>query len=248
MGFLVVFNTAIVVLLARPRTAATTKRPFVEWGAFREPPYALFATGIFFTLWGVYIAYFYVSLLLTFLAYSQLISFKTATFGRHVIHVPQSTSLTFLMILNGVGIPGRLLPALVAQRFFGIFNTLNFFVCSAGIILFTWMAVQTSDGFIAFLVVYGICANAVQTLFPSTLAGLTTDMSKMGVRSGMVFTIGSVACLTSAPIAGALISLEQGGYRGTQVFSGATMLLGSAFLISARLSQRKAEVAALHVM
>lgn len=61
MGFVILFDTAIILLLARPRIRTKTPAAFIEWSAFKELPFALFAIGIFFTLWGVYIAYFYVS-------------------------------------------------------------------------------------------------------------------------------------------------------------------------------------------
>lgn len=66
MGFVVLFNTAIVFLLARPRQFHRTRGPLVDPRAFKDPTYSLFAIGIFFTLWGVYIAYFYVRFLRTF--------------------------------------------------------------------------------------------------------------------------------------------------------------------------------------
>jgi hypothetical protein len=63
MGFVILFNAVIILVLARPRSTATNlvPRPLVEYSAFKELRYTLFATGIFFTLWGVYIAYFYAS-------------------------------------------------------------------------------------------------------------------------------------------------------------------------------------------
>ena len=61
MGFIILFNTGLVLVLARPRVAVTRKRAFIEWSAFKEIPYTLFIAGILFTLWGSYIAYFYVS-------------------------------------------------------------------------------------------------------------------------------------------------------------------------------------------
>jgi hypothetical protein len=61
MGFVQVFNAVIILLLARPRVAARKKGPLVEWSAFKEVPYSLFAVGIFLALWGVYFAYYYVS-------------------------------------------------------------------------------------------------------------------------------------------------------------------------------------------
>ena len=92
-------------------------------------------------------------------------------------------------------------------------------------------------GYIAFVVFYGICANAVQTLFPSTLSHLTTDITKMGVRTGMVFTIGSFACLTGPPIAGMLISNADGSNRFAQLFGATSVLLGAMFVLASRLTQ-----------
>ena len=108
--------------------------------------------------------------------------------------------------------------------------------------LYSWMAVSSLSGFTAFVILYGICANAVQTLFPSTLSSLTTDLTKMGTRIGMVFSIGSIACLTGTPIAGALISLDDGGYRFAQIFAGTTVVLGAGILLAARLAQSQRRV------
>ena len=60
MGFVMVFNTAIIIALARPRLGGRIKGPIVEWSAFQELPYSLFAIGIFLALWGIYFAYYYV--------------------------------------------------------------------------------------------------------------------------------------------------------------------------------------------
>jgi hypothetical protein len=63
MGFIMLFNTILIFTLGRPRKFKKDKRPLIEPAAFKEPVYLFFAIGIFFTLWGIYIAYFYVSLL-----------------------------------------------------------------------------------------------------------------------------------------------------------------------------------------
>ena len=141
------------------------------------------------------------------------------------------------MLLNGIGIPGRLIPALLADRFFGPFNTLLPCVFFAGTMLLAWIAVNDLAGLYIFTAIYGFWANAVQTLFPSTLSSLTTDMTKMGVRVGMVFTIISIACLTGPPIAGALVQADDGGFLYAQIFGGTTMVTGTAILGVARLAQ-----------
>lgn len=60
-GFIMVLNTALIFAFGRPRKFKKDKRPLIEPSAFKEPVYLLYAIGIFFTLWGLYIAYFYVS-------------------------------------------------------------------------------------------------------------------------------------------------------------------------------------------
>lgn len=145
------------------------------------------------------------------------------------------------MTLNCIGIPGRLIPALLADRYFGPFNTLIPAVFLSGLLLFIWIAVSTYNGLIAFVIVYGFWANAVQTLFPSTLSSLTTDMSKMGTRIGMNFTIVSIACLTGPPIAGALIQVGKGKFLYAQLFGGTTMFVGTAVLGLARYMQHRAK-------
>lgn len=62
MGFIMIFNTGVIITLARPRHASRIKGPLVEWSSFREWPFTLFSIGIFLTLWGVYFAYYYVSI------------------------------------------------------------------------------------------------------------------------------------------------------------------------------------------
>jgi MFS family permease len=61
MAFVVLFNTVIILLTARVRLPPRGTGPIVELSAFQEPSYLLFCIGMFFNLWAVYFAYFYVS-------------------------------------------------------------------------------------------------------------------------------------------------------------------------------------------
>lgn len=61
MGLVMFVNSGIIIILARARLPPRTTGPIIEWAAFRELPYVLFAAGTFFMLWGVYYAYYYVS-------------------------------------------------------------------------------------------------------------------------------------------------------------------------------------------
>ena len=62
MGFVVLFNSVIIVTIARVRLPPRKFGPLVDWSAFKEASYTLFCVGMFFNLWAVYFCYFYVSL------------------------------------------------------------------------------------------------------------------------------------------------------------------------------------------
>ena len=52
----------------------------------------------------------------------------------------------------------------------------------------------------------------------------------------------SFATLTGTPIAGALISKDNGGYVYAIIFSGVSMFLGGAFLVAARVAKAGVKV------
>lgn len=88
------------------------------------------------------------------------------------------------------------------------------------------MAVKTYTGMIAFVVCYGLISGSVQGTVLSSLPTLTTDLSKMGVRSGMVLSIVAFACLTGPPLARFIYLCL---YLGRNL-----VILGSSFMMAAR--------------
>lgn len=61
MGFVILLNSIIAISLARVRLPARQTGPLVEWSAFKERRYALFCVAMFFNVWALFFAYFYVS-------------------------------------------------------------------------------------------------------------------------------------------------------------------------------------------
>lgn len=55
MGFVMLFGTVAAALLFKPRLPPRKSGPIVEWTAFAELPYMLFAMSTFFLFWGVYV-------------------------------------------------------------------------------------------------------------------------------------------------------------------------------------------------
>ena len=139
--------------------------------------------------------------------------------------------------MNAVGLPGRLLFGLAADRAFGPVNTLTAVCFGSGILLYCWSAVSSLAGLFAFCIIYGILASGVQGLFAASCASLTTDLSKMGVRTGMCFSVVSIACLTGPPIAGALVQLNQGRFLYAQLFGGSAFMVGTLALMGAKVAK-----------
>lgn len=221
IGFVMLAIQAVTLAFTKPRLPPRKTGALVEWSAFKELPYALFSIGMFLNFWGLYFAFYYIG-----------------SFGRNILGISEIGSINDLLILNGVGLVGRLIPAHLADRFFGPLNTLIPFAFVSGLLLYCWAAVSSKGGLVAFAVIYGLFAAGIQSLFPATLSSLTTDLKKAGVRMGMVFSVISFACLTGPPLAGALIQRKDGGYIYAQMFAGTVLMTGCATLVAARVAKR----------
>ncbi|PTB41165.1 hypothetical protein M441DRAFT_80572 [Trichoderma asperellum CBS 433.97] len=188
MGLVVLVTSVIILLLMRPRLPPRKTGALVDWSAFREATYILFAISMFFTLWATYFAYDY-----------------ARSYSIDRLHGSQPESFNMLMIINVVGVPGRLIPAYLADRYFGAVNVFIPTIIGTAICIFAWAGVDSITGDYAWVAFFGYFGAGVQALFPATTASLSKDLSKAGIRIGMIFTIISVAALTGPPLAGKLI-------------------------------------------
>ena len=145
----------------------------------------------------------------------------------------QSTSFTMLLVINAVGIPGRLVPAFVADKYIGAVNTFIPVVIGAAICQFAWIGVHDVPGDFAWVAVYGLFGAAIQGMFPATSAALSKDLSKSGTRIGMLFTIVSIAALTGPPVAGKLIEACDGRFLAAEIWGGSCLVLGATLLVAA---------------
>jgi len=210
------------LLLMRTRVPPRPSGPLVEWAAFREAPYTLFLCGMFFAFWALYFAFYYIG-----------------SYARTVIGLDYASSINLLLVMVGVGVPGRLIPNYLADRYFGPLQCMMPFTIVCAVLFFGWTGVRSQGGLYAFASVYGIASGAIQSLWPATLTSLTTDLRKAGTRLGMGFTIISMATLTGPPLAGALVAASPKGkpYLGAQLWGGCSMSLAFAFLLAARVAK-----------
>ncbi|KAI9662543.1 MAG: hypothetical protein M1821_008710 [Bathelium mastoideum] len=220
LGFVMLGIGCLYTATLRTRLPPRKSGPLVELSAFKEPTYVLYVFGIFFEFWALYFAFYYVG-----------------AFGRNIIGISYEESIDLLLIQNGIGILGRLIPNFFADRTFGPLNMIIPFAFATGAVFYAWIGVNSRSGIYTFACVYGLVSAGIQSLFPATLTSLTTDISKTGVRLGMGFTIVSFACLTGPPLAGALIERDDGRYLLGQVWAGTSMICGGCLLVAARLAK-----------
>ncbi|KAK6213070.1 major facilitator superfamily transporter [Colletotrichum tabaci] len=216
IAFVQMGTLMIAFVFLRPRVKPRKAGSIVEWAAFKELEYTFYAIGSFLNYLGVFFAFYYL-----------------ASYTRDIIGLGYNPSLNLLLVLNGVGVPGRILPGYIADRV-GSINTLIPMSFISGLLMYCWVAVSSTSGLYTWTPFYGLAASAIQSLFPSALSQLTSDPRKQGTRMGMTFTIVSFAVLTGPPIAGAIISAEGGRYVGAQVYAGTCLLAGMCFWIAAR--------------
>ncbi|KAK0649332.1 major facilitator superfamily domain-containing protein [Cercophora newfieldiana] len=219
IGFLQLAALVVCNFFFRPRIAPKKSGMWLDLAAFKEWEYTFYVLGSFCCLMGVFFGFYYI-----------------AAFARQAIGVSYTESLNLLLVLNGMGIPGRLLPNHLADRF----GPINIFIPTgiiAGTCILSWMAVNSVTGLYVWAVFYGMAAGGIQSLFPAGLSSLTTDLRKAGIRLGMAFSIISFATLVGPPIAGVIITLSGGSYQGAQVFAGVSMLVGTAFMGAAKMAR-----------
>ncbi|KAI8174104.1 Aspyridones efflux protein apdF [Colletotrichum sp. SAR 10_65] len=194
--------------------------PFVEWGAFREAPYILFALGVFLYFMALYFGFFYIN-----------------TYARKVVGFSTTESVSLLLITNGLGIPSRPVVGYVADRYLGPINTFMLMTFILGCMEFVWIGVKTRTGMYIFSVFFGLSNGAAQGVFVGALASLTADPQKMGTRFGMIATLSGFASLAGPPTAGAIIDRSGGQYLGAQIWGGVVIIAGSLTVGAARVAK-----------
>ena len=136
-------------------------------------------------------------------------------------------------------LPGRILPGYLGDKL-GRFNVM-IAMCSlsALVILVLWLpgtllAPGSEAIYIVFSLLYGFASGAFVGMVPALLGQISPDVTKTGVRQGVLFACISIASLTGSPIAGAILSRQNGVYWGLQVFAGAMMVASVLFFTAAR--------------
>ena len=219
MAFIMLAVGALYSFFLKRRLPPRKSGPLLELNAFREPSYSIFCAGVFLVCLGQFFVFYYIS-----------------SFAVDVLRLPYSTSVTILLVLNGVGLPGRLIPSYLADKYCGPLNVIIPCCFISSLVLFFWPLVKSEAGLYAFSIVYGFFVAGFQGGFPAALAALTKDLSKVGTRTGQGLACAGLGTFIGPPIAGALVQSYAGKYLVAQMFSASVFLLGSVVLVFARCS------------
>ena len=216
-AFLILFLLTITNLTVRahapPRpqkmTAAVMMKPL------KEAQFILITTGFFVFIYGFYAPINYIQV--------QAIS----------AGMNPNLAQYLLPILNAGSLFGRLFAGFLGDKI-GRYNVF-IAVCylTAIWILALWIPGVIDAAVIAFAVLFGFFSGAFVTLI-TPLVMQVSPMAEVGYRTGIVFFVCSIGGLTTNPISGAILE-SSGGWIGLKIFSGVFCLVGTTFVLVARI-------------
>jgi len=157
-----------------------------------------------------------------------------------------------LPICNAFGIPGRIVPTLLADRY-GRFNvTTVVMLLIAVVVLAVWVPAHSNAVVIVFAALYGFLIGGypplVSQISCSRIEGgadvalqaaalvphITENQQRVPMRLGLQFLVVSVPMITGNPIAGAILKAQNGKFWGVQVFTGVLMFVSAVLYGASR--------------
>ncbi|KAH3911132.1 hypothetical protein HBH56_140990 [Parastagonospora nodorum] len=219
IGFvaLVAACLSIPALLSGSKMLATKRkaRALFDKSALHERLFLIFTACSFFTFLGYMVPYFYIP-----------------TYARERLGSSDSLSLYMLVFAIAGSFFGRLTSGVIAH-FAGAIVTWILCVFASGVLALSWISIEKESTFIAFSILWGFFSAALVTVPSAAFANITPDLSRLGTRLGMSWSVSSIASLIGAPIAGALLKKKDGrtDFIGVQVWSAVCLMLGTMWLV-----------------
>jgi MFS family permease len=212
IGFIALATLAIPCAVIKPRVPKpTTKRKIIDFSLLRELPFGLINIATFFGFVGQYIPFFFIE-----------------NFAEDVGNQSKTSAFWMIIVLNAGSLPGRIIPSLIADKFFPPLVVLGCCTGCATILAFCWAAVQDSyAGLVIWALLYGFCAGAFVSLQGPCVASMTTDMRSIGSRFGINMFCGALGILIGSPVGGAIFPTS---WPGAGSFCGGTLLMSTVFI------------------
>jgi MFS family permease len=211
IGFIALGTLIFPIAVMKMRVKPPKARALIDWSAFTDFPFMLFAISTMIGFMGLYVLLFYLS----FFAEDKGIT---------------DTNLAFYLvpIFNAASCFGRTLPNALSDRT-GPFNMIAPGGAILGILVLCMMAVKSVAGIVVIAILSGFFSGVFIAMPPVCFVALTKDKSKIGTRIGMGFTIIALGVLAGGPGAGAILGkVAPLNWNGLWVFGGVTPLVAAA--------------------
>ncbi|KAI0892954.1 major facilitator superfamily domain-containing protein [Annulohypoxylon nitens] len=211
-GLLIFGNKAVKSRLPPVPKPFTLKEYFIP---FTEIPFLLLALGSFFVYLGAFLPFNFI-----------IVQAKEAG-------MPIDLTNYLVPIINAASIFGRIFPAHLGDVY-GVFNVCIVFTLFSGVIsLALWLPAASTAPIIVFAVLYGFASGLTLAIIPALVASIS-DIHKLGFRVGTLYAFSAFGTLFGSPIAGAIVTSQEGGYSGLKIFCGITLIMGGLFIIFSR--------------
>ena len=210
IGFIALATLAVPCVVIKPRAKPPGRRKIFDTSILKEIPYEIFNLATFFGFVGQYIPYFFIE---------QYAS-------EHHMSIP----FYMLTFLNVGSIPGRILPSLLADKYFHPLKVLATCTAGATILAFCWIAItESTAGLIVWCFLYGFCSGAFVSLQGAAVASMTTDLRTIGTRFGINMFAGALGILIGSPVGAAIFPHS---WPGAQVFCASTLLCSTICIVA----------------
>ncbi|KAL8924877.1 MAG: hypothetical protein Q9208_003760 [Pyrenodesmia sp. 3 TL-2023] len=208
---LVLAAVALAIILPSEPPRGTRRRSLLDVSALRDPSFLLFALALLFDYIAFYIPPFYIPV------------YATVALGKS-----REFAFDCVAFVSAGSFFGRTVPMLAAARL-GSLQVYLAASVAAVVLLFAWMAVRDSAGFVVFCVLYGLLSGVLVAAPSAAISHpvLSPSMGVIGTRMGMSWMFAGVGVLIGAPIAGALVDLRRADFSPAQGFAGGMVAKGN---------------------
>ncbi|PPQ80949.1 hypothetical protein CVT25_014706 [Psilocybe cyanescens] len=216
-GLLLIACLIMKTRLPPPTTTPNLKKSLVKFS--KDKAYICCIFGFFFFIIGFFYPIFYL----------QLDSITH--------HLSPNFAFYSLVVMNASSCIGRIFAGLTAGLF-GIGNLVVASTAWCSILIFFMIGISDVASVVLFAGIYGFSSGAYVALMAPMIANLADDVSEIGLRMGIGFTLAGFGSLIGAPIEGALLTSSFIWWRAS-VFSGVMAAMGCIMYIGMVIFLRK---------
>uniref|UniRef100_A0A0D2XI01 Major facilitator superfamily (MFS) profile domain-containing protein n=1 Tax=Fusarium oxysporum (strain Fo5176) TaxID=660025 RepID=A0A0D2XI01_FUSOF len=214
-------------IVSRPAKKEKENVPSGGINGFKRGPWVFFILGCFFTMWGLFAPLNYLP---------EMAS----------LHGYKGFAVYTLAIANAGSLFGRVVPGWIGDKI-GHFNTMVMVTGFSGaLVLAFWLPLEfhtSKGGIIVFALLFGFASGGFVSLGPPCVVSLAEDrVDEIGFKLGGFCLAIALGALTGLPIEGAIKDREGDRFTGLMCFAGASMLLGSFCMATARVFKGGAQL------